>query len=132
MMKGLSPGIAFVMLMAGPAANFASLIILGKSHGRKATAIYVASVAVTAIVFGLAIDLLLPRSWFAIAGAPLPAAMWKRTFSPLCAVLCFLRFLRCRHGCSVASAINMVLVLAIAARAAAVRTTAHVKHQTIK
>ena len=70
MMKGLSPGIAFVMLMAGPAANFASLIILGKSHGRKATAIYVASVAVTAIVFGLAIDLLLPRSWFAIAGAP--------------------------------------------------------------
>ncbi len=29
-----------------------------------------ASVAVTAIVFGLAIDLLLPRSWFAIAGAP--------------------------------------------------------------
>ena len=70
MMKGLSPGIAFVMLMAGPAANFASLIILGKSYGRKATAIYVASVAVTAIVFGLAIDLLLPPSWFAIAGAP--------------------------------------------------------------
>ena len=64
MLKGLSPGIAFVMLMAGPAANFASLIILGKTQGRRATAIYVASVVVTAIAFGLAIDLLMPRSWF--------------------------------------------------------------------
>lgn len=65
MMKGLSPGIAFVMLMAGPAANFASLMVLGKTQGRRATAIYVASVVVTAITFGLIIDLLLPRSWFA-------------------------------------------------------------------
>ncbi len=66
MAKGLSPGIAFVMLMAGPAANFASIVILGRSHGRKATAIYVASVVVTAIAFGLVIDLLLPREWFAL------------------------------------------------------------------
>lgn len=69
MMKGLSPGIAFVMLMAGPAANFASLIILGRTSGRKATLIYVASVTITAIAFGLIIDLLLPRSWFALSGA---------------------------------------------------------------
>lgn len=66
MMKGLSPGIAFVMLMAGPAANFASIVILSKTQGRKATAIYVASVVVTAIAFGLAIDLLMPDSWFAL------------------------------------------------------------------
>lgn len=64
MMKGLSPGIAFVMLMAGPAANFASVMILGKTQGRRATAIYVASVVVTALVFGLTIDLLMPRNWF--------------------------------------------------------------------
>lgn len=64
MLKGLSPGIAFVMLMAGPAANFASLIILRRTYGKRATAIYVASVAVTAIAFGLVIDLLMPRSWF--------------------------------------------------------------------
>lgn len=66
MMKGLSPGIAFVMLMAGPAANFASLMVLGKTQGRRATIIYVASVVVTAIAFGLLIDLLLPAEWFAI------------------------------------------------------------------
>lgn len=64
MMKGLSPGIAFVMLMAGPAANFASMVILTKTQGKKATAIYVGSVVITALAFGLAIDLLLPRDWF--------------------------------------------------------------------
>lgn len=65
-MKGLSPGIAFVMLMAGPAANFASIVILSKVQGWRATAIYVGSVVVTAIAFGLAIDLLMPAEWFAV------------------------------------------------------------------
>lgn len=69
MLKGLSPGIAFVMLMAGPAANFASVMILNRSIGRKATYIYIASVAITAIAFGLLIDLLLPSSWFLPTGA---------------------------------------------------------------
>lgn len=64
MLKGLSPGIAFVLLMAGPAANFASVVILSRTMGRRATFIYVASVVVTAIGFGLAIDLLLPAWWF--------------------------------------------------------------------
>lgn len=64
MMKGLSPGIAFVMLMAGPAANFASVMILRRTQGARATAIYVGSVVVTAIAFGLVIDMLLPASWF--------------------------------------------------------------------
>lgn len=67
MMKGLSPGVAFVMLMAGPAANFASILILDKTQGRKATAIYVTSVVLTAIAFGLVIDFLLPASWFSIS-----------------------------------------------------------------
>lgn len=66
MMKGLSPGIAFVLLMAGPAANFASVLILRKALGAKATIIYVLSVVVTAIAFGLMIDLALPAQWFAV------------------------------------------------------------------
>lgn len=64
MLKGLTPGVAFVLLMAGPAANFASIVLLNKTMGKKATAIYVASVVVTAIGFGLIIDYLLPESWF--------------------------------------------------------------------
>ncbi|MCH5229438.1 MAG: permease [Muribaculaceae bacterium] len=66
MLKGLSPGVAFVMLMAGPAANFASILILDKTQGRKATAIYVSSVIITAIAFGFLIDFVLPASWFTI------------------------------------------------------------------
>lgn len=62
--KGLTPGVGFVLLMAGPAANFASMMILSKTIGRKSTFIYVGSVVVTAIMFGLAIDYLLPKEWF--------------------------------------------------------------------
>lgn len=64
MLKGMSPGIAFVMLMAGPAVNFASILVLDRAQGRRATAIYIGSVIVTSVVFGLAIDLLMPAEWF--------------------------------------------------------------------
>lgn len=69
MLKGLTPGVGFVLLMAGPAANFASVMVLSKSLRRRATAVYVLSVVVTAILFGLLIDYLLPAQWFAIGGA---------------------------------------------------------------
>lgn len=68
MLKGLTPGVAFVLLMAGPAANFASIVILNRTQGRKATAIYVASVVLTAIAFGVLIDYVLPEQWFAPRG----------------------------------------------------------------
>lgn len=70
MLKGLTPGVAFVLLMAGPAANFASIIILNRTMGRKATAVYIGSVVVTAIAFGLIIDCLLPAEWFTLHGTP--------------------------------------------------------------
>lgn len=87
MMKGLSPGIAFVMLMAGPAANFASILILSKTQGRRATAIYVLSVVVTAIAFGLLIDLTLPRQWFAVSGGHAGCHDSIGWFPTACAVL---------------------------------------------
>lgn len=65
MLKGLSPGTALVLLMAGPAANFASFALISKEMGRKSAAIYLASIVVGAIAFGLAIDYLLPSGWFA-------------------------------------------------------------------
>lgn len=64
MLKGLSPGAAFVLLMAGPAANFASIIIVSKSLGRRAAAIYLGTIVVGAIAIGLCIDYLMPSSWF--------------------------------------------------------------------
>ncbi len=62
--KGLTPGVGFVLLMAGPAANFASVMILKKNLGKRATIIYVMSVITTALFFGILIDYVLPTGWF--------------------------------------------------------------------
>lgn len=64
MLKGLSPGAAFVLLMAGPAANFASIIIVSKSLGKKAAAIYLGTIIIGGIAIGMCIDYLMPRDWF--------------------------------------------------------------------
>lgn len=64
MLKGLSPGTALVLLMAGPAANFASFTLISREMGKKPAAIYLASIIVGAMAFGLAIDYLLPTEWF--------------------------------------------------------------------
>ncbi len=64
MMKGLSPGTALVLLMAGPAINFASMLIIGKVMGRRTMFLYIATIVCGAILFGLGIDHLLPREWF--------------------------------------------------------------------
>lgn len=64
MMKGLSPGTALVLLMAGPAANFASFALISREMGRKSAIIYLVSIIAGAMLFGLSIDYLLPASWF--------------------------------------------------------------------
>ncbi len=66
MLKGLSPGAAFVLLMAGPAENFASIIIVGRTLGRKTAAVYLGTIIASAIAIGLCIDYLMPVSWFAL------------------------------------------------------------------
>ncbi len=64
MLKGVSPGAAFVLLMAGPATNFASLVILRKGIGMRKTVIYLASIIVGAICCALIIDFVLPQELF--------------------------------------------------------------------
>ena len=66
MLKGLSPGAALVLLMAGPATNATALIVIYKVLGKKATFIYLAVLIVGAMIFGLGIDYLLPHDWFAV------------------------------------------------------------------
>ncbi len=56
MMKGFSPGVAFVFLAVGPATNAASLTILRKVLGNKITALYVGMIALTAIMFGYILE----------------------------------------------------------------------------
>lgn len=65
MLKGLSPGAALVFLMAGPATNMASMMVLGKTLGRRSLVAYLVSIVAGAIAFGLVVDNLLPQEWFA-------------------------------------------------------------------
>ena len=64
MLKGLTPGAALVLLMAGPASNAASIVVIRKELGWRTLLVYLSSLVLGAVVFGLAIDLLLPEAWF--------------------------------------------------------------------
>lgn len=64
MMKGLTPGAALVLLMAGPACNVASMLVINKVLGRRTLLLYLSAIVGGAVLFGLGIDYLLPREWF--------------------------------------------------------------------
>lgn len=68
-LKGLTPGAALVMLMAGPACNIASILVIGKKLGRKTLITYLSSIVISAIAFGCLIDFVLPSEWFSLIGA---------------------------------------------------------------
>lgn len=55
-MKGLSPGAALVMLMAGPAVNMASILVVRKSLGKRFTILYLLVIVSFSILFGLLIN----------------------------------------------------------------------------
>lgn len=81
-LKGLSPGTALVLLMAGPAANFASFALISREMGRWAALVYLASIIAGALLFGLAVDYLLPPAWFALPGVA-GHACCAHEYSPL-------------------------------------------------
>ena len=64
MLKGLTPGAALVLLMAGPACSVASVLVVSKVMGRRTLTAYLASIITGAIGFGLIIDYMLPKAWF--------------------------------------------------------------------
>ena len=55
LLKGISPGAALVFLLAGPATNITSLAVLLGTLGKRATAIYLATIALSSVLFGLAV-----------------------------------------------------------------------------
>lgn len=95
MLKGLSPGAALVLLMAGPATNLAAMLVISKVLGRRTLVFYLLAILSGAMSFGLAIDYLLPAQWFTSAlSASSPAhcheadmAWWKMLSSVVFVVL---------------------------------------------
>lgn len=105
MLKGLSPGTAFVLLMAGPAINTASILVISKVLGRQTLFVYLFSIISGAVFFGLGIDYLFPREWFT---APLVAIKSSCNESPSffnigCTILLLLLLANAliRHYCHV-------------------------------
>jgi hypothetical protein len=54
--KGVEPGAAMVFLMTGPATNAATIATLWRTMGKRTAVIYLASVAVTALVAGTVLN----------------------------------------------------------------------------
>lgn len=62
-LKGLTPGAALVLLMAGPACNMASILVINKVMGRKTLILYLCSIVAMAIFWGHVVDYVLPAEW---------------------------------------------------------------------
>ncbi len=56
--KGISPGAALVFLLAGPATNAASISVIAKMLGKRATAIYLAAIIISSLVAGVLVNYL--------------------------------------------------------------------------
>lgn len=54
--KGITPGAALVLLMAGPATSIASMLVVGKAFGKRTLAAYLTSIALGALFFGFVVD----------------------------------------------------------------------------
>lgn len=63
-LKGISPGAAFVLLMAGPATNAATITMIGKVMGKRSLIAYLGTIIAGALTFGFIIDYALPAEWF--------------------------------------------------------------------
>lgn len=59
MAKGVGPGAALVFLLAGPATNVATIVLLSRIFGRRFVQIYLLSVIVGALAAGLALEALI-------------------------------------------------------------------------
>lgn len=79
LMLGVSPGAVLVFLMAGPATNAATISVLWKSLGKRATIAYLISIIGGALFFGLMMDFVLPAEWFVISNIGIGHIHGERT-----------------------------------------------------
>ena len=64
-LKGVSPGTALVLLLAGPATNVTSISVLFGILGKRATAIYLTAISVVSVLCGLGLDAL--HGWLGLS-----------------------------------------------------------------
>lgn len=74
---GMTPGAALVFLLAGPATNVASFVVLGREFGRWGLGVYLVVIAAGSVAFGLAFDLAFGQDFPVV---PTTGAMGETTF----------------------------------------------------
>jgi len=100
-MKGLNPGAALVYLLAGPATSMSSMVVLTKFLGARIVAIYLASIAVVALLAGSALNWVYralevdPRVSFGAATAFIPE--WLKIAGALVLVALLVASVRRTH-----------------------------------
>lgn len=71
-LKGISPGAALVFLLAGPATNAASITVISRLLGKRATVAYLAAIVIMSLLAGIAVNHLYAllgldiRNWIAV------------------------------------------------------------------
>ena len=100
-LKGLTPGAAFVFLMTGPATNAASFVTIWKVLGKATAIIYLATVAGCALVSGVLLDYISAGMDFHVVARPgmmLPHFVSYASAIALLAVLGFAVFGTAKAG----------------------------------
>ncbi len=63
LLKGISPGAVLIFLLAGPATNAASITVISRVIGKKATSVYLLVIIVVSVALGLMVDLASNMIW---------------------------------------------------------------------
>jgi len=88
MLKGLSPGAAFVFLLASPATNIGSLVVLTRILGKRVVAVQLVVLALVTLALGWVVDLVYPALGGVLPGMLAPGeAHGPGWFATACAVV---------------------------------------------
>lgn len=95
-LKGMTPGAGLVFLIAGPATNTATLSFVAGKLGKKSVFIYLITIIITALLFGLIIDYIWyssGRNMKLIAGGMKMLPHWVKISSAVLLLILILRAL---------------------------------------
>lgn len=96
-LKGMTPGAGLVFLIAGPATNTATLSFTGGKLGRKPLSLYLFSIIMTSLIFGLLLDLIwkpLGGQMSLMAGGKQMLPLWLKNVSAVILVFVLLNVFR--------------------------------------
>ncbi len=100
-LKGMTPGAGLVFLIAGPATNTATLSFVGGKLGKRSLVIYLLTIIITALLFGLLIDQIWVSSGkdINLMGSGMKMLpKWLKTGSSIILILLMLKAMFKKHG----------------------------------